>query len=194
MKDAASEVSALFTGKGAGELVRLPVTHPYSVTVPSPGTRYVLCTTKPACVLHTLEQGGGLASMQVVGRAGLPNEDDAAWLRTLARDRAVLFLGDADPADLLVFAWLRSRIPLSHVGVSDLLVQKLGARVEDFTTIPLADDERTAVSLMANLCPDYRAVVGPQCADLLDRGRKIEMEAVINFIPGRVLLKDAINR
>jgi hypothetical protein len=101
MKDAASEVSALFTGKGAGELVRLPVTHPYSVTVPSPGTRYVLCTTKPACVLHTLEQGGGLASMQVVGRAGLPNEDDAVWLRTLAGGRIVLFLGDADPADLV---------------------------------------------------------------------------------------------
>ena len=194
MKDVASEISAWFRGKGAGELVQLPATHPYSVTVPSPGTRHLLYTTKPACVLRALEEGGGPASIQVVGRAGLPNEDDAAWLRTLVGDRIVLFLGDADPADLLVFAWIRSQIPVSYVGVSDLLVQKLGASVEDSATIPLAADERTAVSLLTNFCPDYRAIVGPQCAELLDRGRKIEMEAVVNSIHGRVSLEAAISR
>jgi hypothetical protein len=66
--------------------------------------------------------------------------------------------------------------------------------VEDFMTIPLADDERAAISLLENLCPDYRAIVGPQCAALLDRGRKTEIEVVVNFAPGNVSLEDAISR
>ena len=192
MKDTASEISKWFTEYGSDELVRLPVTHPYSVTVPSPETRCVLYTTKPMSVAHALEDG--LPSMQVIGRTGLPNEDDAEWLRTLAGDRIVLFLGDADPADLLVFAWLRSQMPISHVGVSDLLAQKLGVRLEHSLSIALADEEKTALSLLANLCPEYRWLVGPHCAAFLDQGRKIEIEAVINSTPGTVSLKDAITR
>jgi len=61
-------------------------------------------------------------------------------------------------------------------------------------TIPLADDERAAISLLENLCSDYRAIVGPQSAALLDRGRKIEIEAVVNFAPGNISLEDAISR
>ena len=82
----------------------------------------MLYTTKPPCVLHALEQGADVASIQVVGRPGLPNEDDARWLQALAADREILFLGDSDPADLLIFAWLRSQLPMKHVGVSDSLV------------------------------------------------------------------------
>jgi hypothetical protein len=143
-------------------------------------------------VAHALEDG--LPSIQVIGRAGLPNEDDAEWLRTLAGDRIVLFMGDADPADLLIFVWLRSQMPISHVGVSDLLAQKLGVRLRDSLSIALADDEKTALSLLANLCPEYRALVGPHCEAFLDQGRKIEIEAIINSIPGGVSLKDAITR
>jgi len=194
MNDVASEISNWFVEHDAGDFVQLPVTHPYSVTVPSAATRCVLYTTKPASVLHALEQRGGLASMQVVGRAGLPDENDAQWLRTIAGDRVVVFLGDADPVDLLIFVWLRSQMPVSYVGVNDRLIQKLGVRVEDFMTISLADDEKAAISLLASLCPDYRTVVGPQCAALLDRGRKIEIEAVVNFAPGSVSLEDAINQ
>jgi len=194
MKDAASEISTWFKEHGEGELVQLPTTHPYSVTVPSPGTRCLLYTTKLPSVLHALEKRRGFESTQVVGRGGLPNENDAQWLRTIADDRVIVFLGDADPADLLIFVWLRSQMPISYVGVNDVLIQKLGVRVEDFMTISLAEDEKAAIPLLANLCPDYRAVVGPQCAALLDRGRKIEIEAVVNLTRGSVSLEDAINQ
>ena len=173
MKDMASEISKWFTEHGSSELVRLPLTHPYSVTVPSPGTRCILYTTKPMSVAHALEDG--LPSIQVVGRAGLPNEDDGEWLRTLTGDRIVLFLGDADPADLLIFVWLRSQMAISHVGVSDLLAQKLGVRLGDSLSIALADDEKTALSLLANLCPEYRALVGPHCEHSSIKGERSKL-------------------
>ncbi len=40
-------------------------------------------------------------SMEVVGRAGLRNENDTQGLRNVAGDRIIVFLGDADPNDLL---------------------------------------------------------------------------------------------
>lgn len=192
MKDAASRISIWFTQHDDGEFLRLPATHPYSVTVPSSGTRYILYTTKPTSVLGALEKGRGQRSMQVVGRAGLPNAEDVVWLRALMSDRPVAFLGDADPTDLLVFAWLRSQMPVSYIGVDDMLVQKLGVVVEDSLTIPLTNVEKAALALLADVFPDYKGAIGPQCAALLDRGRKIEIEAVISFAAGRVSLGDAL--
>ncbi|MEN6497891.1 MAG: hypothetical protein ABFD16_26635 [Thermoguttaceae bacterium] len=102
------------------------------------------------------------------------------------------FLGDADPADLLVFAWLRSQMPLSYAGVSDSLVEKLGVQVEDSLTIPLTNAERAAVSLLMEACLDCRAAVGQQCATLLDQGRKIEIEAVLHSASRRTTLGEAL--
>jgi hypothetical protein len=151
----------------------------------------VLYTTKPACVWHALEQTTGGALIQLVGRPGLPNEDEVPWLRRLAGDRHVLFLGDSDPADLLIFAWLRWQMPIKYGGVSDRLVLALDVQIQDTPAIPFADSEREAVSMLGEVCPDYRELVGPKCAALLDQGRKIEVEAVI-LTPGRVPLEDAL--
>ena len=188
--DATIKIATWFGEHEDGEFLRLPTTHPYAGTIPSPDARCILYTTKPPCVLHALEQCADVASIQVVGRPGLPNEDDARWLQALAGDREILFLGDCDPADLLVFAWLRSQIPLTHVGVSDSLVRSLSVHVEDNMTIPLADSEREAAFLLTDVWPDYRQVVGSQCAGLLERGRKLEVEAVISWARGRTSLRD----
>jgi hypothetical protein len=150
-----------------------------------------LYTTKPARVLHALEQTTGEAAIQVIGRLGLPNEDDVRWLKHLVGDREVLFLGDSDPADLLIFAWLRWQMPVKYGGVSDRLALALDVQIQDTPAIPFADSEREAVSLLGEVCPDYRELVGPKCAALLDQGRKIEVEAVI-LTPGRVPLEHAL--
>jgi hypothetical protein len=55
-RDAKSRIVAWFAEHdGDGEFVRLPPTHPYSVTAQPSGTRLVLYTTKPASVLNILE-------------------------------------------------------------------------------------------------------------------------------------------
>jgi hypothetical protein len=116
-------------------------------------------------------------------------DEDGDFVRMLAGGRPVLYLGDCDPVDLLVFVWLRSQTPVSYIGVSDSLIERLDVQVEAWMTIPLAAAEKEAISLLTGLCPDYGEVIGPQCAALLARGRKLEIEAVI---PGRYSLQGAI--
>lgn len=191
---APSKIEDRFTKHDDGEFVRLPSTHPYSVTVPLAESGRVLYTTKPACVLACMEGGHRAAAVRVVGRAGLPNEQDVTWLRELAGNRPVEFLGDADPADLLVFAWLRARMRVTYLGVSDALIRESGVPMDDSCTIPLSEAELAAFALLGEVFPDCRAVVGRQCAALLDRGRKIELEAVVNSAHGGATLADWLAR
>lgn len=192
VKDVASEILDWFNKHDDGEFVRLPATHPYSVAVLASEVRCVLYTTKPACVLAALEKENRIPAMRIVGRAGLPNGPDTAWLRELASGSPLVFLGDADPADLLVFAWLRLRMPVSYAGVSDRLVQRLRVQVDDSLTVPLTDTEKAAVSLLAEVCPDYRLTTGGKCAAFLDQGRKIEIEAVLTSATNGATLETAI--
>ena len=192
-RNLASRISAWFAQQDDGEFVQLPVTYPYSITVPSDGAQRFVYTTKPGCVAHAIETSG-LASTHVVGRGGLPNEEDAGWLRALAGDRVILFLGDCDPADLLVFIWLRSQLRVRYAGVNDLLLEKLRLRIRDAQTIRLSHSEKKGLNLLGELCPDYRALVGVRCAALLDAERKIEIEAVLNFAGAGASLEEAISR
>lgn len=178
-EDSIARIAAWFAEQDDGEFVRLPVTHPYAVTAAPAETRRFLYTTKYATVLHALE-ATGVTSTQVVGRCGLPNDRDVSWLRALAGDHPVLFLGDCDPVDLLIFVWLRLQLPIRHVGVSDSFIEKLGIRRGDSLTIPLSDSEQKALLLVAELCPDRTELVGSVCLALLNAGRKIEVEAAVH--------------
>ncbi len=171
------KIAAWFNDHDDGEFAHPARTHPFRVIGPTPSATTVLYTTKPGCVLALAGCETALAT-GLIGRYGLPSEDDVAWLRVLAGDRVVCFLGDADPVDLLVFAWLRSRIGAKHAGVSDLLLSNIGVSWDDRVTIPLSDSESGALTLLADVCPDFQTLLGSQCAALLDRGRKLEIEAV----------------
>jgi len=174
-------IAKWFAEHNDGEFARPARTHPYTVIVPAPSTRTVLYTTKPQCVLYPLARCDTTLPIAMVGRYGLPNEEDVAWLRGLAGDRVVCFLGDADPADLLVFTWLRSQMAVTYAGVNDSLMSKIGVRWTDGVSVPLADSESAALPLLAELCPNFRALLGAQCAGLLDRGRKLEVEGVTSL-------------
>lgn len=144
-------------------------------------------------------------------RNGLPSEADASWLATIAdnpsancsrplRDRLIdanspessevtdlgyssrlVFLGDADPADLLIFAWLRELVAIEYCGLSDALLQKCGVPFENRLTIDMKPSEIAAMPLVAEHLGDLPALLGPWCAGLLAAGHKIELEALFSF-------------
>ena len=83
---------------------------------------------------------------------------------------------------------------VSYAGVNDAIVQGLGNEVEGLPQIALSNAEKQALPLLSELFPNYRRAVGPQCAFLLDQGRKIEVEAVINSAADRTTLAQALAR
>ena len=120
-------------------------------------------------------------------RHGLPSEADASWLAATAGWRRLLFLGDADPADLLIYAWLRERaclqknLAIEYCGLSDTLLQKCGVPFENRLTIEMKPSELAAMPLIAEHLGDLTALLGPWCAGLLAAGHKIELEAPFSF-------------
>ena len=82
---------------------------------------------------------------------------------------------------------------MKFAGISDMLLSNIGVSWDDRVTIRLSESESEALALLAELCPDLRLLLGPQCAALLDRGRKLELEAVTIYpkIAARTLV-DAI--
>src|SRR5262245_2080241 len=101
--------------------------------------RVIYCTKR-----HILEtifcESPEPTDVGVICRAGLPCDDDLVWLAALIRGRKLLFLGDMDPADLMIFAWLRARLPTNevvHVGLNERLAKHLGYGMPANHRIPL---------------------------------------------------------
>ncbi|MCA9101828.1 MAG: hypothetical protein KDA63_11785 [Planctomycetales bacterium] len=114
----------------------------------------------------------------LAGNMGLPGNEDLAALREFAAGRHVCFLGDCDPPDLLVFAWLRSQLGMIYVGLCDRMLADSGVVLDETCVIALSAAERQARHLMHRAVPDLRELVGDKCAALLDGGAKVELEAM----------------
>lgn len=95
----------------------------------------------------------------------------------------MLFLGDAGQPDLLIFAWLRSRLEITFGGLNDALREECGVEVNNRIFNHHSAAESAATPLARECLPDLEDVVGPGCAALLDAGRKIEFEVLISFAP-----------
>jgi len=195
LDNSADRIARHFAQESDGELFRLPRLHPYSVTAPTDTTRSIIYTTKPALLLGVLERGQEPVPFAVVGRAGLPNDDDVTWLRSLAQARPMAFLGDADPADLLVYTWLRAQIDVEFRGLSDSLLDKPGVSLNSELAIPFADSESRAAALLDAHCPDHETLIGPRLATLMRSGQKLELEAGLLFGKlGAAQLCDVLDR
>jgi hypothetical protein len=155
----------------------------FTVMGPASRAAKVLYTTK----VHATDPLFGedlLLGYGWIARYGLPDASDAAWLRQFTGGRTLLFLGDLDPPDLLVFTWLRYKlrgIKLRHVGVNDHLLAACELTPTSRCTIECCESELGALPLLDHVWPDWRATVGPTCAALLASGRKLEVEAVVSF-------------
>ncbi len=154
---------------------------PYSVVGPTTDGAPIVFTTKPSVVLAAMDQDEVADGPGVIGRYGLPSRTDLAWMGGIIGARALLFLGDMDPVDLMVFALLRTSLSarqVTFVGVNDALLEAAGLSATTTVSIPLAPSEQQSLTLLGNVLPDLCDTVGRDCARLLEQGRKIELEGV----------------
>jgi hypothetical protein len=152
----------------------------------------IIYTTKRHAVQSALNHDDAPCDVGMIGRYGLPNRSDVSWLRRMLGDSELQFLGDMDPPDLLIFAWLRAALGpdvIIHFGVNDSLCERLKVVIPDSFTIPLSPSERAALPLLEKVFPDFADTVGPVCAKRLHDGYKVETEAVVSALgsPGPVV-------
>lgn len=168
-----------FAAHDDGEFSIPPWDAPYLAFPPPLSSKYVLYTTKPQSILALFSHESSDFPCGVIGRYGLPNDSDVPWLRSCASGRRFLFVGDADPCDLLVFAWLRSRVDIAFRGLSDTVLNACGVSITDSITIWQSDSESAAMPLVHEHLPEFADLVGHDCAAVILSGRKIEVESLI---------------
>jgi len=121
----------------------------------------------------------------MIGRYGLPSLDDLAWIRDVVGSRRVLFIGDMDPVDLMVFIWLRTLLPSRrtvYLGVNDKFLESLGIPLRRLCQIPFSPAERKSVALLQHVFPTLAKTLGPSCSRTFERKRKVEFEAVLSAL------------
>lgn len=151
----------------------------YSVIPPTSPSQVILYTTKPKALMQLASSGRDIP-FGIVGRYGLPHEGELNWLKAATQDHAVYFLGDADPCDLLIFAWLRARMEIAYRGICDSLLRACGVEFSDQTTIACCETESASLPLVLQYLPDLEGLLGPGCFTLLKSGRKVECEVLIS--------------
>lgn len=151
-----------------------------SVIPPTSITDTVLYCTKRHCVGTLISKLDGQPSFAAILRGGLPLNEEVDWLRATVGLRRFLFLGDADSADLLIFAWLRQHMPVHYVGLNDKILGQCGVQIADNMTIRLGDSEMAALPLVTRCLSDLPGLLGEHCSGLLSSGRKVELEVLFN--------------
>jgi hypothetical protein len=157
----------------------------YSVIGPSTRAGCIVFATKRSPVALAIHDSADCAGLGMIGHYGLPNDADIAWIRKVITNHQLFFLGDMDPVDLMIFCWLRSRLRpkrVVHLGVNDSYLAELQVDLPDSFILRCSPSERKSRSLLETVFPDLRATVGPRCAQLLKRGRKIELDAVVSAL------------
>ena len=96
----------------------------------------------------------------------------------------LLFMGDLDPPDLLIYAWLRNALmpaAAEHFGINDQLLSALGCAVPESHLIPYSTSEIAGCELLKAVVPDFVSCVGAECAALIGSERKLEIEGLISL-------------
>ncbi len=162
-----------------GEFVVAASDHRSSVVGDSSAARTVIYTTKVHCLSHSLHALDVAHPVMIVGRYGLPVSGDLNHLDALPVGTCCYFLGDADPPDILAFAWLREHAAIGWLGVNDKLLNQSPASDRASLEIAMSEAEKQTMRVLPDLCPDFRDLLGPYCSGTLDRGFKIELEAAM---------------
>ncbi len=157
------------------------------------------------------------SSWLVLERIGFP---EPAYLKRIVEIYAsvrapICFVGDLDPLDLSSFLALRAldqdfatrraALPVTWVGLSDPWVELCRRHLGLRTSLPILDMkslEQEHWKVLAQVAPDVRATIGPECAALLDRGKTLDvagMSGIASYgadFPQRLLayVKNAVRR
>lgn len=156
---------------------------PYSVIGPSTPAGRIVFATKPSPVASAIHECAACSGIGMIGHYGLPSDLDVAWIRRVVAEHELLFLGDMDPVDLMIFAWLRARLQpkqIVHLGINDSYLAKLDVYLPESFLMQFSASERKSFPLLKKVFPDFRETVGEKCALTLERGRKIELDAIIS--------------
>ena len=171
------EIESWFRSHENGEFCVMPMERASIWDGSTNEAKTIIYTTKH----HCLPRIKGLSELPppvaTISRGGLPVADDLRRLNGQAQTR--IFIGDADPPDLLAFAWLREHVPFAWHGVNDAFLNRHATRDLDCIRIKLSTDEQETVPQLGRFCPDYRELLGEYCASLIDAGFKIELEGAI---------------
>ena len=122
----------------------------------------------------------------MIGHYGLPRPSDVLWIERVALSNELFYLGDLDPPDLMIFAWLREKFfpkPIRHLGISDAYLTQLRAVLPPTFVMQCSPSERRALPVLRKVFPDLAETIGAGAAQLLMEGRKIELEAVVSALP-----------
>lgn len=178
--DLPNQIADWFDKHPDGEFVHLSNEHPYQIIGPTSADDRIVFTTKPDCVVDSFQRLRATTPLPVIGRRGLPQLSDLGWIQRMIDGRNALFVGDCDPADLLVFVWLRAHLNIQYCGICDALLAALRVPEDSLLSIPLSESEAGALLLVESVWPDFSDSLGPRCVKLLASGRKYELEGVMN--------------
>ncbi len=173
------EIESWFHDHEDGEFAVLPAEHPSTVVGDRVVSRTVIYTTKLHCLVQNVEAFSVARPVMMLGRCGLPLPSDLIHLAEFAIDASCHFVGDADPPDVLAFAWLREHVAIGWLGVNDALLNGAQNSENAPTALSMSAAERAAMEVLPVLCPDFRELLGPYCSSVLDRGFKIELETAM---------------
>jgi hypothetical protein len=191
VKDPTNLIEDWFTTgrKADGEFVRYDRDYAYQFIPPARRSAPIVYTTKTNAFAAGTAKGWADQTFGSIGRYGLPNRADVVAIRRLVGEHKLFFLGDLDPQDLLIFAWLRARLhpkQIQFLGISDRYLDQLKLALPDTFHIRLSRSERRSMTLLNGVFPDLEQLIGKRCHALLAGGRKTELEAVVSALAGTV--------
>jgi hypothetical protein len=184
-KEVAGIIERWFRDHSEDEFYQSQRGYPYQIVGPPKNTKRILFATKSSIVFRDFEDSPTPNALGIIAQGGLPNFSDVDWLADVVGTRELLFLGDMDPVDLMIFAWLRARLPSVHItyfGISDSFLSKLCCRIPESFRIQLSPAELAAVPVVEQELLELPKTVGPECFALLKQGYKIELEAVVTAL------------
>src|SRR5262245_40675597 len=159
----------------------------YWLRSPRANTGRVLYLTKQHVLSRIFETATEDLDIGYICFPGLPLRADAAWLTAFVGNRRLIFFGDLDPADVMIFAWLRARLPAAnviHFGLNDGMQQRIGYSMPSNCQIRLNTPERNAVANIEQFVPDMRDLLGPNAFDVWQNGFKFEVETLLSYLVG----------
>jgi hypothetical protein len=184
MADSLDRIAAWFAARdGDGEFVRNVDPLPRAIFDVATGARRIIYTTKPRLFAAAIERLDAPSQVGVIGRYGLPTADDLRRISEIAVDAPIVFLGDLDPPDLLIYAWLRGHLhprKITHAGVNDRLLAALRIVVIDSILVPAAPSEIDSLAFLKDAFPNCADATGVACAQIIQRGFKLELEALVS--------------
>lgn len=164
-----------------GDFVYEPQPAPYTVIASSKTKGRIIYATKPHYAASAIYESDDCAQLGLVGRYGLPGRFDLAWIRKVVANHELFFLGDLDPPDLMIFAWLRARLRpqrIEHLGINDAYLAATQVQLPDEWIFRCSPSERKSLPVLFKAFPDLRRILGFKCARVLEDGRKLEIDAV----------------